>query len=143
MSIEVNGTTYETDEEGYLVNLSDWNEDVANEIAKGESVEMTPNHWEVVNFLRQYYDESGGPELISRMALVDCRTWLVDVQHNDRARVFWKRAGSDTHGACAAFDVELVDDGLGARSMHKRQDFGGAVTEHDDQFVCPGFAQLR
>ena len=29
-SIEVNGKTYETDEEGYLVNLADWNEDVAN-----------------------------------------------------------------------------------------------------------------
>ena len=27
--IEVNGKTYETDEEGYLVNLADWNEDVA------------------------------------------------------------------------------------------------------------------
>jgi tRNA 2-thiouridine synthesizing protein E len=57
MGIEVNGTTYETDEEGYLVNLVDWNEDIANAIAKAENVEMTPNHWEVVNFLRQYYDE--------------------------------------------------------------------------------------
>ncbi len=57
MGIEVNGTTYETDEEGYLVDLADWNEDIANEIAKGENVEMTSNHWEVVNFLRQYYDE--------------------------------------------------------------------------------------
>jgi TusE/DsrC/DsvC family sulfur relay protein len=57
MGIEVNGTTYETDEEGYLVNLAEWNEDIAKEIAKGENVEMTPNHWEVVNFLRQYYDE--------------------------------------------------------------------------------------
>jgi asparagine synthase (glutamine-hydrolysing) len=28
--------------------------------------------------VREYYDSSGGPELISRMALVDCRTWLVD-----------------------------------------------------------------
>ncbi|HET9821088.1 MAG TPA: TusE/DsrC/DsvC family sulfur relay protein [Burkholderiaceae bacterium] len=57
MSIEVNGATVETDEEGYLVNLADWNEDIANEIAKSENVEMTENHWEVVNFLRQYYDE--------------------------------------------------------------------------------------
>ena len=57
MPIEVNGNSYETDEEGYLVNLADWNEDIANEIAKTESLEMTPNHWEVVNFLRQYYDE--------------------------------------------------------------------------------------
>ena len=57
MSIEVNGTTYETDEEGYLVNLADWNADVANYIAGTESIEMTDNHWEVVNFLRGYYDE--------------------------------------------------------------------------------------
>lgn len=57
MAIEVNGTAIETDEEGYLVNLADWNEDVAKEIARGENVDMSENHWEVVNFLRQYYDE--------------------------------------------------------------------------------------
>jgi tRNA 2-thiouridine synthesizing protein E len=54
---QMNGTTIETDEEGYLVNLGDWTEEVANEIAKAESVEMGPNHWEVVNFLREYYNE--------------------------------------------------------------------------------------
>ena len=57
MSIEVGGKTLETDEEGYLVNLSDWTEDVANVIAKTENVEMSENHWEVVNFLREYYNE--------------------------------------------------------------------------------------
>ena len=29
-TIEVNGKSYETDEEGYLANLADWNEDVAD-----------------------------------------------------------------------------------------------------------------
>jgi TusE/DsrC/DsvC family sulfur relay protein len=57
MGIEVNGSTYETDEEGYLVNLADWNKDIAEAIAKAENVEMSQNHWEVVNFLREYYDE--------------------------------------------------------------------------------------
>jgi tRNA 2-thiouridine synthesizing protein E len=57
MGIEVNGTTYDTDEEGYLVNLSEWNEDIGKAIAVGENVDMTPNHWEVVNFLRDYYNE--------------------------------------------------------------------------------------
>ena len=56
-TIEVNGKSYETDEEGYLVNLGEWNEDVANFIAKVENVDMSQNHWEVVNFLRKYYDE--------------------------------------------------------------------------------------
>jgi dissimilatory sulfite reductase related protein len=56
-AIEVSGKSYETDEEGYLVNLGDWNEEVADFIAKAENVDMTENHWEVVNFLREYYDE--------------------------------------------------------------------------------------
>ena len=34
MSFELNGKTYETDEEGYLVNLADWNEDVAKLLAQ-------------------------------------------------------------------------------------------------------------
>ena len=57
MAIEVGGKTYETDEEGYLVNLADWTEELGTEIAKSENVAMGPNHWEVVNFLREYYNE--------------------------------------------------------------------------------------
>lgn len=55
--IEVNGKSYETDEEGYLINLNEWNMDVAKYIAQTESLNMTDNHWEVINFLREYYDE--------------------------------------------------------------------------------------
>jgi tRNA 2-thiouridine synthesizing protein E len=57
MSIEVNGQTFETDEEGYLANRSDWSEDVAKEMARLDNCELTENHWEVINFLREYYDE--------------------------------------------------------------------------------------
>lgn len=57
MAMNVAGKTIETDEEGYLTNIDDWNEDVAAELAKLEEVEMTEAHWEVVNFLREYYEE--------------------------------------------------------------------------------------
>jgi tRNA 2-thiouridine synthesizing protein E len=57
MSIEVQGQTYETDEEGYLVNRSDWSEDVAKEMARQDNCELSDAHWEVINFLREYYDE--------------------------------------------------------------------------------------
>ena len=56
-TIDVAGKSVETDEEGYLVNLADWSEEVAGEIAKAESIDMDENHWEVVNFLRDYYEE--------------------------------------------------------------------------------------
>jgi tRNA 2-thiouridine synthesizing protein E len=57
MSFEINGKTYETDEEGYLVNLADWNEDVAKHLAAEEKVDLTEAHWEVINFLREYYND--------------------------------------------------------------------------------------
>ena len=57
MAIEVNGKSYETDEEGYLINLADWDEDVAAYLAQQEGVNMTDQHWEVITFLRDYYNE--------------------------------------------------------------------------------------
>ena len=57
MAYEVNGKSIEADEEGFLVNINDWNEELAGLVAKDEGVEMTPEHWEVVNFLREYYAE--------------------------------------------------------------------------------------
>jgi tRNA 2-thiouridine synthesizing protein E len=57
MAIEINGKSYETDEEGYLVDLNEWNEDVAKILAEQENVNMTDQHWEVINFLREYYNE--------------------------------------------------------------------------------------
>ena len=57
MTLQVNGTTYETDEEGYLANISEWNSDLAEAMATEDGCQMSENHWEVVNFLREYYDE--------------------------------------------------------------------------------------
>jgi tRNA 2-thiouridine synthesizing protein E len=56
-TIEVNGKTIETDEEGYLVNLADWDKDVAKVLADQDSLELTESHWEVIDFLREYYEE--------------------------------------------------------------------------------------
>ncbi|MBK6742132.1 MAG: TusE/DsrC/DsvC family sulfur relay protein [Hydrogenophilales bacterium] len=55
--IEHGGKSFEVDEEGYLVNLADWDENVAAYLAQEEKVEMSQSHWEVVNFLREYYGE--------------------------------------------------------------------------------------
>ena len=57
MAYEVNGQSFEADEEGYLIDLSQWNKDLAVLIAKDEGIEMTEQHWEVVEFLREYYNE--------------------------------------------------------------------------------------
>lgn len=55
--IEFNGALIETDPQGYLKHLSDWNEELAVIIADKEEISLTPAHWEVIQFVRQFYLE--------------------------------------------------------------------------------------
>ncbi len=57
MAYEVNGTTVEADEEGYIVDISVWSPELGALIAESENIEMGDDAWEVVNFLRSYYEE--------------------------------------------------------------------------------------
>lgn len=45
------------DGEGFLRNLDDWSPEVARDIAAGEGLELTDDHWEVIELLRSYYLE--------------------------------------------------------------------------------------
>lgn len=55
--IEFNGKNIETDHQGYLKVVSDWSPELALVIAKGEEIELTEAHWEVINFVRNFYLE--------------------------------------------------------------------------------------
>jgi TusE/DsrC/DsvC family sulfur relay protein len=52
-----NGKTVATDVEGYLKNLDEWSEEFALARAKAENLELTDLHWQVINYLRAYYEE--------------------------------------------------------------------------------------
>ena len=56
-TVEIAGNQVEVDEDGYLVNLEDWTKDVAEVFAKEDELELTDAHWEVINFLREYYEK--------------------------------------------------------------------------------------
>ena len=57
MAYELNGKTIEHDEEGYIADIGGWTEDIGKMIADGEGINMTEEHWEVIHFLREYYNE--------------------------------------------------------------------------------------
>lgn len=43
-------------EEGYLTDFSEWDKDVAVEIAMEEGIsEITPRHWQIINYLQDQY----------------------------------------------------------------------------------------
>jgi len=55
MSLEVDGVTIETNANGYLMELSDWSEKVAEAIAAKEGISLTQRHWDLIKYLRDEY----------------------------------------------------------------------------------------
>ena len=66
--IDVNGTAFEVDEDGFLVNLSDWTEEMAVFLAKEEGVEeLSEDHWKLINYLRGYFKDYGIAPMVRKM----------------------------------------------------------------------------
>ena len=45
------------DKEGFLRDLSDWNPDVAQTLAKNEEITLSDSHWQIINLVRDYYQQ--------------------------------------------------------------------------------------
>jgi tRNA 2-thiouridine synthesizing protein E len=58
MTYPVDGEELETDEQGYLLQ-PDWRDEAVRVIAAAENIELTEDHWKVVNYLREQYREHG------------------------------------------------------------------------------------
>ncbi|MGR6834310.1 TusE/DsrC/DsvC family sulfur relay protein [Aliivibrio wodanis] len=55
--MEFNGKHIERDAQGYLMNHTDWCEELVPLLAQEENIELTDAHWEVVRFVRSFYEE--------------------------------------------------------------------------------------
>jgi tRNA 2-thiouridine synthesizing protein E len=47
------------DKEGFLVDLADWNDTTALELAVRERIDLTAEHWAVISVLRDFYAATG------------------------------------------------------------------------------------
>ncbi|MDQ3025282.1 MAG: TusE/DsrC/DsvC family sulfur relay protein [Pseudomonadota bacterium] len=45
------------DDEGYLTDPDDWNEEVARELARREGIALTDEHWDVIRFMRELFNQ--------------------------------------------------------------------------------------
>ena len=55
MAYEFDGREIQTTATGYLVDPDDWSRELAEHMAAQEKIELTPRHWDVIEFLRDEY----------------------------------------------------------------------------------------
>jgi len=47
----------EINDQGFLVNASDWNEEVAEWLAETNHIQLQDTHWEIILYIRHYYQQ--------------------------------------------------------------------------------------
>ena len=58
MIFEINGKNIEANAQGYLLNMDDWSEEFASELAKRDGIELFVDHWELIMYFREFYSEN-------------------------------------------------------------------------------------
>jgi len=56
MQLAIDGKIIALDKEGFLQDLTDWNENVAAELAQREQITLTEEHWEIIKSVRDFYN---------------------------------------------------------------------------------------
>ena len=67
--VEIEGRQVEVNEEGFLIHPEAWTEETARVLARVEEglEELTPEHWAVVTFIREYYQEKSLAPMVRKM----------------------------------------------------------------------------
>lgn len=55
--LHVDGRSVAVDQEGFLIDLNDWSQPVAEALADAEGLTLQAEHWEVLRVLREFYQE--------------------------------------------------------------------------------------
>lgn len=66
----VNGSSVAVNDEGFLLNPADWSREVAEELARQSKIQLTPRHWEVLDFCRKDHAETGEAPGVRRITKV-------------------------------------------------------------------------
>jgi len=67
------GVNLEVTDEGYLVDPSQWTEDIAKDIAKEEGIELTDKHFQVLKYIRENADSGLTIRKIGKSGIVDIK----------------------------------------------------------------------
>jgi tRNA 2-thiouridine synthesizing protein E len=94
--VHVNGHNVELDDDGFLINLDDWSEDIVTYLALQNNIsQITDSHWKVINYLRNYFKKFGAAPM-TRKICKDTGFSLKEIYElfsSDHIKVAYKLAG--------------------------------------------------
>jgi len=74
-ALVVDGREILTDPEGYILNMDEWSEGFARAQAEREGLTLTDEHWEVIRFIRDYYEDHNVQAQVRDMVMHFRKAW--------------------------------------------------------------------
>jgi cobyrinic acid a,c-diamide synthase len=94
----VNGGMVATDVEGYLKNTDEWTEDFARAQAESENLQLTEAHWQVIQFLRAYFEEHRVQAQVRAMIWHFAKVWGPEYGNNHHLHTLFPIGGPQKQG---------------------------------------------
>ena len=100
--LEINGKTLELNEEGFLTDPSQWDNDVALQLARSQEglEDLSDEHWAVVNFIRNHFLETN----LAPMVRSICKTTGLPLR-----RIYELFPSGPAKGACKVAGLPKPD----------------------------------
>jgi tRNA 2-thiouridine synthesizing protein E len=96
--LKVNGHEVLTDSEGYLVNPGDWSEEFVRAQAEYEGLTLTDEVWQVIRFLRDYYEKRQVQANVREIIKHFRKVWGPELGSNHHLHAIFPRGGPQKQG---------------------------------------------
>ena len=70
-TLQINGVDVEFNQQGFLSDFHTWSEEVAQAMADEQGLELTDCHWEVIKFMRGFFEDFETPPS-PKQIIADC-----------------------------------------------------------------------
>jgi len=96
--LQVNEQTVLKDSEGYIVNMDEWSEAFVTVQARNQKLVLTEEYWDVIMFLRAYYDEHGVQCEVRKMVKHFKEAWAAERGSSPYLHRIFPRGGPQKQG---------------------------------------------
>ena len=97
-TVMVGDNEIQTCGEGYIVNRDEWSEGFVVAQAEAEGLELTDEHWDVVRFLRDFYEEHGAQAEVRKMVKHFKNAWDEERGNSRYLHRIFPRGGPQKQG---------------------------------------------
>jgi tRNA 2-thiouridine synthesizing protein E len=96
--LDVNGQLVSIDQEGYIQNMDEWSIGFVKALAAKEGLALTEEHWDVIRFIRDYYEEHRVQAQVRDMIKHFKSAWGPDHGNNHYLHDLFPKGGPQKQG---------------------------------------------